>query len=94
MRREAHVLALGLLSNLEIGDIALGGIPNLLLSTQVLEVGGGGCPTLEDGDAFISGRVEGGTVSRIELERNPFIETFVIKIDPFIDPASLHVGPP
>ena len=66
MRRKAHVLALGLLDN-------LGGIPNLLLSPQVLEVGEGGCPTLEDGDAFISGRVEGGTVARIELERNPFI---------------------
>jgi hypothetical protein len=66
VRRKAHVLALGLLDN-------LGGIPNLLLSPQVLEVGEGGCPTLEDGDAFISGRVEGGTVARIELERNPFI---------------------
>ena len=94
MHREAHVLAPGLLSNLKIGDIALGGIPNLLLSTQVLEVGGGGCPTFEDGDAFISGRVESGTVARIELERNPFIKTFVIKIDPFLNPASLLVGPP
>ncbi len=61
---------------------------------QVLEVGGGGCPTLEDGYAFISGRVEGGTVARIELERNPFVESFVIKIDPFLNPASLLVGPP
>jgi len=61
---------------------------------QVLEVGGGECPTLEDRDAFISGRVEGGTVTQIDIERNPFIETFVIKIDPFLDPASLLVGPP
>ena len=94
MRRKAHTLALGLLDNLNVSCIALGGIPNLLLSPQVLEVGGGGCRTLEDGDAFISRNIQGGTVARIELERNPFIETFVIKIDPFIDPASLHVGPP
>jgi hypothetical protein len=58
MRRKAHVLALGLLDDLNVSCVALGGIPNLLLSPQVLEVGGGGCPTLKDGDAFISGRVE------------------------------------
>jgi hypothetical protein len=93
MFRKAHVLGLGLLDNLNVSCVALGGIPSLLLSPQVLEVGGGGCPTLEDGDAFISGRVESGTVARIELERNPFIETFVIKIVPFLDPALLLVGP-
>ena len=94
MRRNAHILALGLPDNFNVSCVALGGIPNLLLSPQVLEVGGGGCPTLEDGDAFISGGVQGSAIARIELERNPFIKTFVIKIDPFLDPASLLVGPP
>ena len=94
MRRKAHALALSLLDNLNVSCIALDVIPNILLLPQVLEVGGGGCPTLEDGDAFVSGRVKGGTVARIELEHNPFIDTFVIKMDPFLDPASLLVGPP
>ena len=54
---------------------------------------GGGCPALEDGNTSIRRRVEGGTVSRIELERNPFIETLVVKLDPFLDPASFLVSP-
>ena len=93
MRREAHVLALGLLSNLKIGGIALGGIPNLLLSPEFLSVSGGGCPALENQDTVICRRVEDGTVSRIELERNPFIETLVVKVDPFLNPASFLVSP-
>jgi hypothetical protein len=55
---------------------------------------GNGRSTLEDGDTFISRGIEGGTISRIELERNPFIETLVVKIYPFLNPASLLVGPP
>ncbi len=55
---------------------------------------GGGRPTFEDGDTLIGRGVEGGTVSRIELERNPCIETLVVKIYPFLNPASLLVGPP
>jgi hypothetical protein len=57
-------------------------------------VSGGGHPTFEDGDTFIGRGVEGGTVSRIELERNPFIETLVVKIYPFLNPALLLVGLP
>ena len=53
MRRRAHVLALGLLDNLDVSRISLSGIPDLLLSTQVLEMGRGGRSTLEDGDTFI-----------------------------------------
>jgi len=53
----------------------------------------GGCPALEDGDTFIRRRVEGGTVSRNELECNPFIETLVVKVDPFLNPASFPVSP-
>ncbi len=55
---------------------------------------GGGRPTLEDGDTFIGRGIECGTVSRIELQRNPFIKTLVVKIYPFLDPALLLVGPP
>ena len=33
MCRRAHVLALGLLDNLDVSCVALGGIPYLLLST-------------------------------------------------------------
>ncbi len=55
---------------------------------------GGGRLTLEDGDTFIGRGIEGSTVSRIELQRNPFIETLVVKIYPFLNPASLLVGPP
>ena len=85
MRRKAHVFALGLLDNLDVGCVALGGIPNLLLLPYVISVGGSGCLTLEleDGDAFICRRVEGGTISRIELGHNPFIETLFVKIYPF-----------
>ncbi len=54
----------------------------------------GGRPTLEDGDTFIGRGIECGTVSRIELERNPFIETLVVKIYPFLNLASLPVGSP
>jgi hypothetical protein len=54
---------------------------------------GGGCPALEDRDTFIRRRLEGGTVSLIELERNPFIETLVVKVDPFLNPASFLVSP-
>jgi hypothetical protein len=46
MRRRAHVLALGLLDNLNASRISLSGIPDLLLSTQVLEMGRGGRSTL------------------------------------------------
>jgi len=42
---------------------------------------------------FIRRRLEGGTVSLIELERNPFIETLVVKVDPFLNPASFLVSP-
>ena len=55
---------------------------------------GNGRSTLEDGDAYISGGVEGGAIARIELERNPFIKTLVVKKYPFLNPASLLVGPP
>ena len=55
---------------------------------------GGGHPTFEDGDTFIGRGVEGGTVSRIEPERNSFIETLVVKIYPFLNPASFLVSPP
>jgi hypothetical protein len=54
----------------------------------------GGCPTLEDGDTFIGRGIEGGTVSQIELERKPFIKTLVVKIYPFLNPASLLVSSP
>ncbi len=67
VHRRAHILAFGLLDNLDVSCISLGGIPDLLLSTQVLEMSRGGCPILEDGDTFVCLRVEGGTVSRIEL---------------------------
>ncbi len=80
MRRRAHVLALGLLDNFGVSCISLGGVPDLLLLTQVLEMSGGGRPTFENGDTFIGRGIEGGTISWIELERNPFIEALVIKI--------------
>ena len=41
---------------------------------------GGGCPALEDGDTFICRRVEGATVSWIELESNPFIDVRPTKL--------------
>ena len=94
MHRRAHILALSLLDNLDVSCISLGGISDLLLSTQVLEMSRGGRPTLEDGDTFIGRGIECDTVSRIELERNPFIETLVVKIHPFLNLASLPVGPP
>ena len=35
----AHVLALRLLDNFDVGGVAFCGIPNLLLSAQVFEMG-------------------------------------------------------
>jgi hypothetical protein len=94
VHRRAHVLALGLLDNLDVSCISLVGVPDLLLLTQDLEMSGGGRPTFENGDTFIGRGIEGSTISRIELVRNPFIEALVVKIYPFFNPALLRVGPP
>ncbi len=53
MGRGAHVFALCLLNYFDVGGVALGNIPYLLLPTQVLKVGRCQCPTLENRDALV-----------------------------------------